>query len=71
MPPRLTASEAEAILRKNGFIFISQKGSHRKWRNPDSGKQVIVPAHQGRQLPIGTLLSIVKGSGLGRSVFGL
>ena len=30
---RLNATEVEAILRRYGFTLISQKGSHRKWRN--------------------------------------
>jgi predicted RNA binding protein YcfA (HicA-like mRNA interferase family) len=32
---RLNASEVEAILRRYGFILISQKGSHRKFLEPD------------------------------------
>jgi len=34
---RMTAREVEAVLGRNGFDLISQKGSHRKWRHPDSG----------------------------------
>ncbi|WP_347566336.1 type II toxin-antitoxin system HicA family toxin [Scytonema sp. UIC 10036] len=37
---------------------MSQKGSHRKWRNEQLGVQVIVPEHRGRTLPIGTMRSI-------------
>ncbi len=71
MPKRLTARKIEKILKSNGFSFISQKGSHRKWRNLNSGKQVIVPYHTGRKLPAGTANSIIKGSGLDKSLFGL
>ena len=56
---RMTAREAEALLRARGFRLVSQKGSHRKWRNPASGLQVIVPEHRGRGLPIGTLRNIM------------
>ncbi len=56
---RMTAREVEALLRRHGFQRISQKGSHRKWRNMESGLQVVVPQHRGRQLPIGTLRSIL------------
>jgi predicted RNA binding protein YcfA (HicA-like mRNA interferase family) len=59
---RMTATEVEAILRRYGFSFVSQRRSHRKWRNPDSGLQVIVPVHRGRQLPIGTLRNILTNA---------
>lgn len=57
---RMTAREVEGLLKKYGLKMISQKGSHRKWRHPESGLQVIVPEHRGRQLPIGTLRNILK-----------
>jgi predicted RNA binding protein YcfA (HicA-like mRNA interferase family) len=59
-----TSQEVVSILKKHGFILVSQKGSHQKWRNYDSKKQVIVADHKGRQLPEGTLRSIVKGSAI-------
>lgn len=57
-----TAREIERILSKYGFILISQKGSHRKWRNLSTGRQVIVPSHSGRNLPIGTLRNILSNA---------
>lgn len=59
---RMTAREVEAVLRRHGFLLVSQKGSHRKWRNPTLSLQVIVPEHRGRQLPIGTLRSILNNA---------
>jgi predicted RNA binding protein YcfA (HicA-like mRNA interferase family) len=56
---RMTSREVEAILRRYGFELVSQQGSHRKWRHPESGLQVIVPEHRGRQLPLGTLRNIL------------
>jgi len=67
--PRLKASEIISILQNHGFILIHQRGSHQKWRNPDNGKQVIVPFHQARQLPLGTMKSIIEGSGIPESKF--
>ena len=52
--------EAESILRRHGFHLVSQHGSHRKWRHPDRRLQVIVPAHAGRNLPTGTLRTILS-----------
>jgi predicted RNA binding protein YcfA (HicA-like mRNA interferase family) len=62
--PVLTASAIVRILRRHGFDLVASKGSHQKWCNLITGKQVIVPYHQGRDLPIGTVKSIVEGSGL-------
>ncbi len=67
--PRLKASEVVRILERYGFILISQRGSHQKWRNQDTGKQVIVPYHKGKQLPLGTLRSIIEGSGIPEEEF--
>ncbi len=59
---RMAAREVETLLRRYGFHLISQKGSHRKWRNDTLGLQVIVPEHHGRQLPLGTLRNILKNA---------
>ncbi|MEX0762634.1 MAG: type II toxin-antitoxin system HicA family toxin [Dehalococcoidia bacterium] len=34
--PRLRADEVVRILRSNGFVLVSQRGSHQKWRNADT-----------------------------------
>jgi predicted RNA binding protein YcfA (HicA-like mRNA interferase family) len=62
--PRLNAVEITRILAAHDFVLVSQRGSHQKWRNHTTGKQVIVPIHQGKQLPLGTLMSIIDGSGI-------
>lgn len=52
----------EKLLSRYGFIQISQKGSHRKWRNLSTGRQVIVPFHSGKDLPLGTLRNILTNA---------
>ena len=59
---RLDASEVETLLGRHGFVLVSQKGSHRKWRNDAVQLQVIVPVHRGRPLPLGTLRAILAGA---------
>jgi predicted RNA binding protein YcfA (HicA-like mRNA interferase family) len=59
---QFTARELERLLIRFGFILISQKGSHKKWRNLSTGRQVIVPSHSGRNIPLGTLRSILTSS---------
>ena len=58
---RMTAREVEGLLKRHGFQLVAPKGSHRKWRQPETGLQVIVPEHRGRTLPLGTLRAILKG----------
>jgi predicted RNA binding protein YcfA (HicA-like mRNA interferase family) len=40
---RMNADEVEKILQRYGFVPISQKGSHRKWRNLKRKLQAIIP----------------------------
>jgi predicted RNA binding protein YcfA (HicA-like mRNA interferase family) len=56
---RMNADAVERILERYGFELVSQKGSHRKWRNVDRQLQTIVPYHKGRDLPTGTLRNIM------------
>jgi len=61
--PVRNASEVARILKRHGFQLTSQKGSHQKWRHAN-GRQVIVAVHGRKPIPIGTLKSIIEGSGL-------
>jgi mRNA interferase HicA len=61
--PICNAKEVVKVLRKNGFVLVSQSGSHQKWRH-ENGRQVIVAMHGSKPIPIGTLKSIIEGSGL-------
>ena len=56
------------VLRRHGFILVDQRGSHQKWRHPE-GRQIIVAQHGSKPIPIGTLKSIIKGSGLNADDF--
>jgi len=70
MPDAFSSREIVAILLREGFIFISQKGSHAKFRNKMASgiKTVIVPMGKG-DVPPGTLRSIIRQSGLSREKF--
>lgn len=64
----MNADEVETILQNSEFELISQKGSHRKWRNDDRQLQLIVPYHKGRNhLPIGNLRNIMIGADIPES----
>jgi predicted RNA binding protein YcfA (HicA-like mRNA interferase family) len=56
---RLKAKDVEGILRRYGFDLVAQRGSHRKWRNPETRLVVTVPEHGQRELPLGTIRQIM------------
>jgi predicted RNA binding protein YcfA (HicA-like mRNA interferase family) len=64
----LSSKEIISILKQNGFIFVSQKGSHKKFKK--AGKIVIVPDHK-KEIPRGTFSSILRQSGLDKQAFKL
>jgi predicted RNA binding protein YcfA (HicA-like mRNA interferase family) len=66
--PVCNAKEVIRVLRKHGFLLVAQTGSHQKWRHAN-GRQVIVAMHGNKPIPIGTLKSIIEGSGLDADVF--
>lgn len=59
----LTPKEMVRLLEQNGFVYVSSNGSHRKYRNPATGKTVIVPFH-AKDLKPGTESNILKQAGL-------
>ena len=59
----MTPREMIKHLRKNGFTVVSQNGSHVKLKNPESGKQVIVPYHS-KAMKKGLEQAILKQAGL-------
>jgi predicted RNA binding protein YcfA (HicA-like mRNA interferase family) len=61
--PVCTADDVTRVLRRHGFALAGQKGSHQKWRHAN-GRQVIVAIHGNKPIPLGTLKSIVEGSGI-------
>jgi len=67
MPKRYKPNQIIKVLLLRGFICVSQKGSHIKFRHP-SGMVTIVPEHK-KELPPGTFLQILKQAGLTRKVF--
>lgn len=58
------------MLEREGFVFVSQRGSHAKYRRRTDAAvfTVIVPAGR-KQIPRGTFRSILRQSGLDESSF--
>lgn len=68
MPKLLSSDQIVKILEANGFEYVTQRGSHRKYRNESRGKTAIVPAGK-KEIPRGTVGSIIRQSGLDRKLF--
>ncbi|MEJ7681752.1 MAG: type II toxin-antitoxin system HicA family toxin [Segetibacter sp.] len=69
MPKLYSSAEILKVLQKHGFVFISQNGSHIKYRKTgDPTLTVIVPADR-KQIPSGTFYSILKQSTLSKEDF--
>jgi predicted RNA binding protein YcfA (HicA-like mRNA interferase family) len=69
MPKLYSSKEIVKVLLKKGFIFISQKGSHAKYRKIGTpAVTVIVPARK-KQIPVGTFKSILRQSNLSEDDF--
>lgn len=63
--PALTAKKVIAILKNHGFQLHHSTGSHFIFRHPQTNRRVTVPYHI-KDLPKGTLLSILKQAGLSK-----
>jgi predicted RNA binding protein YcfA (HicA-like mRNA interferase family) len=63
MPERLR--DSRDIIRRlttEGFVLVSTRGSHHKYRHAESGRTVILP-HPRKDIPAGTVRSIYRQAG--------
>jgi predicted RNA binding protein YcfA (HicA-like mRNA interferase family) len=56
--------EVIEVLERNGWVMVRQRGSHRWFRHPDHIDGVTVPGKRSKVVPVGTLGSIRRKSGL-------
>lgn len=70
MPSLYSSDFVVKILLREGFIFVSQKGSHAKYVKDtgDAERVVIVPVGR-KEIPHGTFRSILRQSGLLKESF--
>lgn len=66
--PSLTPKKIIKILEHNGFSLDHTSGSHYVFYNAASGRRIVIPYHS-KDLPRGTLMAIVKQSGLSIALF--
>ncbi len=66
--PRLPAVASRQVIRfleDKGFVLDHVSGSHFIFYHPDSKRRAVVPRHN-RDLPKGTLLSLLREAGFTR-----
>lgn len=66
--PVVTAKDLTKAIRKCGFSFYRQKGSHQIWKHAD-GRWTTVPLHPGENIGRGLLRKILRDLGIRRDHF--
>ncbi len=57
-------SDILAILNRDGWVFIAQRGSHRQFSHPTKPGRVTVPGKPSDDVHAGTWNSIMRQAGL-------
>ncbi|GIW42361.1 MAG: hypothetical protein KatS3mg076_2938 [Candidatus Binatia bacterium] len=65
----LSGREVCAILARHGFVEVRRRGSHVVMQKRVDDSTITVPVPDHDELRPGTLLSIIRQSGLARSLF--
>jgi predicted RNA binding protein YcfA (HicA-like mRNA interferase family) len=61
--------EVIAMIEKDGWFVVRTKGDHRQYKHPRKQGRVTISGNTGRDMPPGTLNSVLKQAGLkGRDV---
>jgi predicted RNA binding protein YcfA (HicA-like mRNA interferase family) len=65
----LSGREVCHILAQHGFVEVRRRGSHIVMQKKTDGSTTTIPVPDHPELRRGTLLSIVRQSGLNRKIF--
>ena len=65
----LSGREVCRILQQHGFVEVRRRGSHIVMQRRTDAGSVTVPIPDHRELAIGTLLSIIRQTGVARTEF--
>ena len=64
MPKRPSSEEVTKVLRRHGFVLVSQKGSHAKYRRTGTPSRTVIVPMGRKNLLVGTFHSIIEQAGL-------
>ena len=65
----MSGREACEILAAHGFVEARRRGSHMVMQKVEADRTTTVPVPDHRELRIGTLMSVIRQSGLPRTLF--
>ncbi len=65
----LSGAEVCRILAEHGFAEVRRRGSHVVMQTSETETTITVPVPDHKELRTGTLMSIIRQSGLARSEF--
>lgn len=68
MSKRRTSREVLRVIRRCGFVFDRQRGSHAIYYHTD-GRRITVSIHKGKQISPGVFLKILSDLGLDKEDF--
>ena len=60
----MNAAQVIRLLKNDGWVFKDQKGSHMQFIHPTKHGKITVADHGKKDIPPGTLNSILKQAGL-------
>lgn len=69
MPRLFSSRQIIKVLEKKGFIFISQKGSHSKYRTKSKPKLTVIVPIKRREIPYGTFRCILRQANITEKEF--
>jgi predicted RNA binding protein YcfA (HicA-like mRNA interferase family) len=68
--PKLSSSlQIVKVLLRKGFLFISQKGSHAKYRKEGKAVLTVIVPMARKEIPYGTFRSILRQANLNEEEF--
>ena len=60
----MKVSELVKMLKKSGCTFVRSGAKHDEWYSPVTDRTFFIPRHKAKEIPSGTLSSIMKDAGL-------
>ena len=69
MPRPISLKDVIKTLKERGFFFVSQKGSHAKFRKLGKLTKTVIVKMSKKEIPHGTFQSILLHSGLKENDF--
>jgi len=60
----MTSKQVEKLILNKDWFFVRQNGSHKIYKHKTITGIVVIPFHGSKDLPKGTLKSILKKSGV-------